>query len=130
MVSQWNITREIFKSHTGNGLGRLVPDLFLFFRKAWGKIKLSAAYSQYLWIALNLENNQSNMYKASDYWSADMLNFDFWEKGLGLVSPTQFAYNFSRKIFRMLYSINRPNFIVWLPLFLKILGNMCIAVVC
>ena len=26
----------------------------------------------------------------------------------------------------MLYSINWPNFIVWLPLLLEILGNMCI----
>ena len=30
----------------------------------------------------------------------------------------------------MLYSINWPNFIAWLPLLLDILGNMCIAIVC
>ena len=30
----------------------------------------------------------------------------------------------------MLYSINWPNFIVWLSLHLEILGNMCIAIVC
>ena len=30
----------------------------------------------------------------------------------------------------MLYSINWPNFIVWLPLLFEILGNMCIAIVC
>ena len=30
----------------------------------------------------------------------------------------------------MLYSINWPNFIVWLPLLLEILGIMCIAIVC
>ena len=28
----------------------------------------------------------------------------------------------------MLYSINWPNFFVWLPLLLEILGNMCIAI--
>ena len=28
-----------------------------------------------------------------------MLNFDFPEKGLGLVSPTRFLYDFSRKMF-------------------------------
>ena len=30
----------------------------------------------------------------------------------------------------MLYSINLPNFIAWLPLLLEVLGNMCIAIVC
>ena len=38
-------------------------------------------------------------------------------------------YDFSRKIFLMLYSIKRPNFIAWLPLPREILGNMFIAVV-
>ena len=41
-----------------------------------------------------------------------MLNFNFSEKGLGLVSPPQFVYDFSRN------------------LLLEILGNMCITVVC
>ena len=59
-----------------------------------------------------------------------MLNFDFIDKGLGIVSPTHFAYDFSTKMFFMLYSINRPNFIVSLPLLFEILGNMCIAIVC
>ena len=36
----------------------------------------------------------------------DMLNFDFLEKGLGIVSPPHFVYDFSRKMFFMLYSIN------------------------
>ena len=30
----------------------------------------------------------------------------------------------------MLYSINWQNFIAWLPFFLEILSNMCIAIVC
>ena len=59
-----------------------------------------------------------------------MLNFDFLDKGLGIVSPAYFVYDFSTKMFLMLYSINRPNSIVWLPLLLEILGNMCIAIVC
>ena len=59
-----------------------------------------------------------------------MLNFNFSEKGLGLVSELYFVYDFSRKKFLMLYSINCPNFIVWLPLLLEILGNMCITIVC
>ena len=41
---------------------------------------------------------------------------DSLEKGLGLVSPTHFLYDdFSREISLMLYSINKPNFVTWLP---------------
>ena len=35
------------------------------------------------------------------YWSRGMLNFNFLEKGLGIVSPPYFVYDFSRKMFRM-----------------------------
>ena len=52
------------------------------------------------------------------------------ENGLGIVSPPDFVDDFSRKVFFMLYFINWPNFIAWLLLLLKILGNMCIAIVC
>ena len=51
-----------------------------------------------------------------------MLNFDILDKGLGTVSLAHFVYNFATKMF-MLYCINRPDFIVWLLLLLKILGN-------
>ena len=51
--------------------------------------------------------------------------FWFLEKGLGIVSLTHFVYDFSRKMFFMLYSIYWPNFIAWLPLLLEILVNMC-----
>ena len=58
-----------------------------------------------------------------------MLNFDFLEKGLGIVSPPNFVYDFSRNFFLELYiySINWPNLVDWLALLLEILGNMCIA---
>ena len=59
-----------------------------------------------------------------------MLNFDFLDKSLGIVSREHFAYNFPTEMFLMLYSINWPNFIAWLPLLLDLLGNMCIAIVC
>ena len=32
-----------------------------------------------------------------------MLNFDFLKKGLGIVSPQHFVYDFSRKMFLILY---------------------------
>ena len=35
-----------------------------------------------------------------------MLNFDFSNKGLGIVSPANFVYDFSTKKFLILYSIN------------------------
>ena len=79
--------------------------------------------------SLNLACNKSKLYKTINYWSRDMLNFNFFEKGLGIVS-TQFAYDFSKKIFFMLYSINWPNSIAWLPLILEIMSNMFIAIVC
>ena len=59
-----------------------------------------------------------------------MFNFDNLVKALGIVSPGHFVYDFSADMFLMLYSINLPNFIVWLPLLLETLGNMCIAIVC
>ena len=59
-----------------------------------------------------------------------MLNFNFLDKGLGVVSLSHFVYDFSIKMFLMLYSINWPNFIVWFTLLLEILDNMCIVIVC
>ena len=58
-----------------------------------------------------------------------MLNIDFLEKGLGIVSPPHFVYDFLRKVFLMLYSITWPNFIMWLYLLPEILGIMCIVIV-
>ena len=80
-------------------------------------------------IVLNLAPSQlsrqlckNKLHKISDYWSRDMLNFDFF-------SP-YFVYDFLRKMFLMLYSIKWPSFIAWLSLLLEILVNMFIAIVC
>ena len=35
-----------------------------------------------------------------------MLDFDFLDKGPEIVSPAHFVYDFSTKMFLMLYSIN------------------------
>ena len=37
------------------------------------------------------------MFKTLDYLSRDMLNFEFLEKGLGIISPSHFMYDFSKK---------------------------------
>ena len=67
-------------------------------------------------MVLNLAYNKNKLYKTLDFIklyetldiSRDMLNFDFLEKGLGIVSPPHFLYDFSRKnlMFLMLYYIN------------------------
>ena len=59
-----------------------------------------------------------------------MLNFDFFDKSLGIVPPAHFVYDSSTKMFLMLYSINWPNLIGWLPLLFEILDNICSAIVC
>ena len=40
-----------------------------------------------------------------------MLNFNFLEKSLRIVSPPYFVYDFTRKMFLILYYINWANFI-------------------
>ena len=78
---------------------------------------------------LKLAYNRNKLFKTLHYWSRDMLHFDFLDKGLGIVSPAHFEYDFSTEMFFMLYSINWPNFSAWLSLLLEILGNICIAIV-
>ena len=128
------MAREIFlfKNYGENKAGRLAPDLFLLLKKCliWDKSKRSAASFKYILIALNLWCNKNKLYKTLDYWFLDMFNFNFPEKGLEVVSPPHFVYDFSRKMFLKLYSISWPNFTVWLPLLLEILGNMCITILC
>ena len=72
------------------------------------------------------------------YWNISRLScrtlaftsYAFSKRGLVLVSLPHFLHKFWRKIFILLYSMNWPNFIAWLPLLCEILGNMCIAIVC
>ena len=52
------------------------------------------------------------------------------KRGLELVSLPHFLYDFWRKLFLLLYSINCLNLIVWLLLRCEILGNMYIVIVC
>ena len=105
--------------------------LFVFLKSfILGKIKWSAAWFHDISIALKLAYNRNKLFKILHYWSRDMLNFDFLDKGLGIVSLAYFVYDFSTKMFLTLYSIDWPNSIAWLPLLLKILGNMCIAIIC
>ena len=92
--------------------------------------KWSVAYFQYNLIVLNVAYKENKLFTTSDHCSKYMLNFDFVEKGVGIVSTPHLVCDFSRKMFHLLYSINRPSFIVWLPLLLEILVNMLIEIVC
>ena len=55
-----------------------------------------------------------------------MLNFDFLEKGLGIVFPPHFVYDFSKEMFLMLYILLSDQ----LSLLHAILDNMYIVIVC
>ena len=57
-----------------------------------------------------LDMNKHKSRKISDCWSKEWLNFGWMD--LGLVSWPQQLYDFLRKIFLMIYSVNWPNFIV------------------
>ena len=59
-----------------------------------------------------------------------ILGFLKKSRGMELVFLPHFLYNFWRKILLLLYSMNLPSFIAWLPLLREILGNMCIAIIC
>ena len=48
---------------------------------------------------------KNKLYKTLDYWSRDMVNLYFLEKGQGIVFPPYFVYNFSIKMFLMFYAI-------------------------
>ena len=63
-------------------------------------------FFQYISIALNFAYSKNKLYKTLDYCSRDMINFDFLEMSLGIVSLRHFVYDFSRKMLLMLHFIN------------------------
>ena len=50
--------------------------------------------------------DKSKLYKMLDFECRGMLNFGFLEKGLRTVSRSHFMYDFSTKMFLILYTIN------------------------
>ena len=124
--------RNIFlQKSCRNNTGRLVPDLSCVFKKALNEVKARSVQ-----LSFNIFGYPSTWHTIKTNWiklhcwSEDMLNFDFLENSLRIVSLPHFVYDFSRKTCLILNSINRTNFIVCLPLLLTILVNMCIAIVC
>ena len=72
--------------------------------------------------------------QAADHLLLPHINLFFFlkkkKRSLELVSLPYFLHDYLRKIFILLYSINWPNSIIWLPLLRQILSNMCIVIVC
>ena len=83
---------------------RLVSDFYFKKSSTWGKIKWSAAWFQYISISLKLGIQKNKFYKTLVYWSRDMHNSDFSEKGLGIVSLTHFVNDFFKKnVFHVIF---------------------------
>ena len=121
-----------FKNNAENETGRLVPNLFLFLKKALFRQKqvintLVLIYFSSSWLRHTIKTNCIKF---------QTVDPEILEKSPGLVSPHHifptpyFPYGFSTKVFLILYSINLPNFIVWLLLHFEILGIICIRVIC
>ena len=56
-----------------------------------------------------------------------MLNFDFLDMGLGILSQPHFVYDFSKRCF-LCYILSTDQ--ISLSDCLETLGNMCIAIIC
>ena len=76
-----------------------ISRLLFIFEKSfiWRKSKCSAAYFQYISIALNLAYNENKLCKTFGYWSRDMLNFVL-KKGLGIASPPPIVNHFKKNV--------------------------------
>ena len=59
-----------------------------------------------------------------------MLSFVFLDKGLGIISPAHFVYDFQQKCSSCYVLLTDQISLFGLPLLLEVLGNICIAIVC
>ena len=120
----WKLYRKLGKETCSRPLFVFLKSFIL------GKSQCSAAWFHYILIALKLAYYRNKLFKTLHIDPEICSILIFLVKGLGIVSPANFGYDFSTKIFLMLQSINWPNFIAWLPLLLDILSNTFIAIVC
>ena len=127
-IFAYNVTWEVFsfKNHAKNKTGKPVLDLFLFFDNAlykqvsiFNQSKGSVCYGGPL-LGRTIKRNWIG-FQSVDPEIYSILTF--YTQGLGLASPHYFVYDFGRIIFLMLYFFKWPNFIVYLPLLLEMLGN-------
>ena len=105
-----NKRNTFFKNYAKNEVGRVVPDVFLFFKKLntrWKQVVCSLVSIDF--DSPHLLYSKSKLHNILDYWFKIMFIFHFSEKSLGLVSRPHFVCDFSRKMFLMLHSTNWPN---------------------
>ena len=101
------------------------------------KLKLSISLDQYPKVLIqfvfivwqvegyhNISKLSCGALALTSYWALEN------KRRLELFFLPHFPHKFWRKRFLLFFSINWPNFIVWLLLLCEILGNMCIAIVC
>ena len=106
---------------------KLVPDPFI-------KTKIEHNSESTVWHVIKFG---SNVFSSRDLpkYGADHLPLNkvklfLKKRDLELVSLHYFLHDFKNKTFLTLHFINWPNFILWLPLLLDILCNICIVNVC
>ena len=107
-LMKYNLRKIFFKSHGENETERPVK---IYGESKWSTTILVLVYFSRPWLG-HIKLWNMKLYNISDYWSTDTLKFDFPWKGLRLASPQHSEYDFSRKIFFILYSINWPIFII------------------
>ena len=73
----------------------------------WCKNKWTMSSFKYIAIVLNLAYNKNKLYKTLDYWSRYVLKYGFLDKDLGIACSSHLVYDFSRKIFLMLYATSK-----------------------
>ena len=83
--------RNIFLQKSGRKWGRETSSRPLFMTLKQKVCSLVSITS----IVLNLAYNKNKLYENLEYWSRDILNFDFLENGLEIVFPPHSVYGFS-----------------------------------
>ena len=121
---KFDITWEIYflKNYTQNVKEKLVPDLFLKKIEAaylWTNSLKFYAVCFYCMPSWGLSKYIET--KLTDHLHLHHVNLFYKTKrDLALVSLLLFLHDFWIKLFLLLYFINWPNFIVWLPLLCEI----------
>ena len=99
------------------------------------ELKVSGNWSvvsfQYNVKTLHLADNENKLHEALDYWSRDMLNFDFLEKSQGIISLPHLENEVSKKIIKMVIMLLCLSIVISCLIAFTSwdMANMCIAVV-
>ena len=100
---KYNVTNIFLKTHAENEVRTLVPNLLLFIEKALYKVKASGQHLIRPRLGHTIETSFIKFENVDPEICSILM---FWKKSLGLAPPPHFAYDFSRRIFLMLYFMN------------------------